>query len=231
MSNSDLAAVAHLMRRAGFGADRDELESLSGKPYEEIVEDLAPPGAARRPGGRRAHALQHGAVLPRRRPALGGALGVADGQLPPPAGGEDGAVLAPRLRHRVVQERTQPDHHRADRNVPRSRHDRPANHPARARQRPGDELLARQLREPRRPAQRELGARAARAVQHGRGQLHRRRHQKRRPRLHRLDVHPADSAVPVRTLRIRIPLPARRPRRQRKDVPRTLRARSTARTS
>ena len=43
MSDSSLAMVSHLMRRAGFGADRDELESLSAQPYEETVEDLLHP--------------------------------------------------------------------------------------------------------------------------------------------------------------------------------------------
>ena len=43
MSNNDLALSAHLTRRAGFGATRGELESLSGKRYEDIVEDLVHP--------------------------------------------------------------------------------------------------------------------------------------------------------------------------------------------
>lgn len=40
MSETDLSLVAHLMRRAGFGATRSELEELASKPYEDIVEDL-----------------------------------------------------------------------------------------------------------------------------------------------------------------------------------------------
>ena len=43
MGNSDLALKAHLMRRAGFGASRSELEELAEKNYEEIVEDLLHP--------------------------------------------------------------------------------------------------------------------------------------------------------------------------------------------
>ena len=43
MSNNDLALKAHLLRRAGFGASRSELEQISDKPYEEIVEDLIHP--------------------------------------------------------------------------------------------------------------------------------------------------------------------------------------------
>jgi len=38
---SDRKLVAHLMRRAGFGATPKELDELtSSKSYEEIVEDL-----------------------------------------------------------------------------------------------------------------------------------------------------------------------------------------------
>ena len=43
MSNNDLALKAHLLRRAGFGASRSELEQISDKSYEEIVEDLIHP--------------------------------------------------------------------------------------------------------------------------------------------------------------------------------------------
>ena len=43
MGNSDLALKAHLMRRAGFGATRGELEELAEKSYEELVEDLLHP--------------------------------------------------------------------------------------------------------------------------------------------------------------------------------------------
>ena len=43
LAKTDLALVAHLMRRAGFGANRDELESHATKSYEDIVEDLLHP--------------------------------------------------------------------------------------------------------------------------------------------------------------------------------------------
>ena len=44
MSNADIALMAHLMRRAGFGASRDELERLVDRGYENVVEDLLHPG-------------------------------------------------------------------------------------------------------------------------------------------------------------------------------------------
>ena len=42
-SSNELAQMAHLMRRAGFGASRDELDALVAKGYENVVEDLVNP--------------------------------------------------------------------------------------------------------------------------------------------------------------------------------------------
>ena len=44
MSNPDIELMAHLMRRAGFGATRDELEANVAKGYEATVEELLHPG-------------------------------------------------------------------------------------------------------------------------------------------------------------------------------------------
>ena len=43
MSRQDIALMAHLMRRAGFGASRDELEEYAAKGYEATVEELLHP--------------------------------------------------------------------------------------------------------------------------------------------------------------------------------------------
>ena len=40
MSDQDIALMAHLMRRAGFGATRDELEARVANGYEATVEEL-----------------------------------------------------------------------------------------------------------------------------------------------------------------------------------------------
>ena len=40
MADADIALMAHLMRRAGFGAARDELEAKAAKGYEAVVEEL-----------------------------------------------------------------------------------------------------------------------------------------------------------------------------------------------
>ena len=43
MANNDIALMAHLMRRAGFGAQYDELEARAAKGYDETVEELLHP--------------------------------------------------------------------------------------------------------------------------------------------------------------------------------------------
>ena len=43
MAENDLALIAHLMRRAGFGATRDELEGYAARSYESLVDDLIHP--------------------------------------------------------------------------------------------------------------------------------------------------------------------------------------------
>ncbi len=43
MADNDLELLAHLMRRAGFGATREELEAYATKGYEAVVDDLLHP--------------------------------------------------------------------------------------------------------------------------------------------------------------------------------------------
>jgi uncharacterized protein (DUF1800 family) len=43
MADERLALMAHLLRRAGFGTTREELEAYAARPYEEVVEDLVNP--------------------------------------------------------------------------------------------------------------------------------------------------------------------------------------------
>ena len=43
MADNDIALIAHLMRRAGFGATREELEGYLRKGYEATVEELLQP--------------------------------------------------------------------------------------------------------------------------------------------------------------------------------------------
>ena len=46
-TTADLALMAHLMRRAGFGATREELEEKVARGYENVVEDLLHPSGDR----------------------------------------------------------------------------------------------------------------------------------------------------------------------------------------
>ncbi|MBI4305547.1 MAG: hypothetical protein HY678_04435 [Chloroflexi bacterium] len=39
-TTTDIGLVAHLMRRAAFGAPAWQLEELAQRPYEDLVEDL-----------------------------------------------------------------------------------------------------------------------------------------------------------------------------------------------
>ena len=43
MSDHDVALMGHLMRRAGFGCQYQELEDRAAKGYEETVEELLNP--------------------------------------------------------------------------------------------------------------------------------------------------------------------------------------------
>jgi uncharacterized protein (DUF1800 family) len=43
MAETDLSLTAHLLRRAGFGASRTELEEYASRPYEDLVEYLLHP--------------------------------------------------------------------------------------------------------------------------------------------------------------------------------------------
>src|SRR5688500_18753701 len=43
MADQDIALMAHLMRRAGFGASYEELEARAAKGYEATVEELLNP--------------------------------------------------------------------------------------------------------------------------------------------------------------------------------------------
>ena len=43
MASEDIALMAHLMRRAGFGATREELEERAAKGYAATVEELLNP--------------------------------------------------------------------------------------------------------------------------------------------------------------------------------------------
>ncbi len=64
MGDKDLALMAHLMRRASFGATREELEERMVKGYEETVEELLHPEDASAANEYLLLRLHPGALLP-----------------------------------------------------------------------------------------------------------------------------------------------------------------------
>ncbi len=119
----DIALMAHLMRRAGFGASRDELETRVAKGYDATVGGAAPPGEPAAGRSLYPAAPSAGCVAARRTAADGQRqLHVLPGEHEAPAGREDGAVLAPRVRHRQLEGRQLRPDAGADRSVPPPRH-------------------------------------------------------------------------------------------------------------
>ena len=81
MSNrEDVALLAHLMRRAGFGATRDELEAMAEQGYEATVEQLL--DYESKPAVDEYTLYRYHREAPER---------------------EDGAILAPCIRHRQLE--------------------------------------------------------------------------------------------------------------------------------
>ena len=67
MAYNEIALMAHLLRRAGFGATRDQLDAYVAKGYEATVEELLNPGEDQRMGDdliRRFHPELSGMIGP-----------------------------------------------------------------------------------------------------------------------------------------------------------------------
>ena len=77
VATEDIELMAHLMRRAGFGADRDELEARVAKGYEATVEELLNPTGQR---ADRHHFLRYhpGFRRPVTSPGMGGSAWLYD---------------------------------------------------------------------------------------------------------------------------------------------------------
>ena len=182
----DAAKVAHLHRRAGFGATWADLtRDLKDGPAASVDRYLRPRTLTAdeqgildslRPGRPR---------LGRRRPPQG-VVAVPHPLRPRPAAREADAVLARPLRHQQPQGEQHPADARPERAVPQAR-PRPVRRPAvRRRRRRRHARLARRRRQQEGEAQRELRPRVPGVVHPRRRQLHREGHPRGRPRLHRL---------------------------------------------
>ena len=173
-NQDDIALMAHLMRRAGFGASRDELEARVAKGYDATVEELLNPET--QPPVDPYTLLRHqpAALLPGGQPPMGNVnymYYLVNTKRPL----EEKMALFwhHRVRHRQLEGRQLRSAAGADRAVPRERHGQLSRPAAEDREEPDDDLLARQQPEPRHRGQRELGPRTARTVQPRRRQLHR----------------------------------------------------------
>src|SRR4029450_3208139 len=67
----DIALMAHLMRRAGFGAGRDELEARVAKGYEATGEEVLPPATQPAVDMYTLLRYQPAALLPGGQPPMG----------------------------------------------------------------------------------------------------------------------------------------------------------------
>ena len=103
MADKDIALMAHLMRRAGFGAQYDELTARAAKGYEVMVEELLHPDD--HPNGLELDLAER--YLHRMESfhqSCTGILYVENDQLQSPVGREDGPLLARRLVYRRQQD-------------------------------------------------------------------------------------------------------------------------------
>ena len=187
MSAQDTRLIAHLMRRAGFGATREEIEAYAARGYDATVEELIDPPDAGWMGDYMARRFHH----------------EQSGMMGPWGSGDNWLYRMITTRAPLTEKTALFWHSIFATGYPKVIHGKMLSDQIkmfrryglgnfrdasrRACQGPGDDRLARQLRQPRRRHQRELRPRAAGALLYGRWQLHGGGHQGVLPRLHRLD--------------------------------------------
>ena len=118
MSSREIALMAHLMRRAGFGATRRELESYAANGYEDTVERLLDfsgfPGYDRLPH----QAVSSRAIRDEWAGPLAVVLAIPNDHYGRSFAREDRSFLAHRFRYRRRQSRQRQCGHGPDQNVP-----------------------------------------------------------------------------------------------------------------
>ena len=96
MAEKDIALMAHLMRRAGFGAQYDGSKPVQRRRYEATVEELLHPED--HPNGLDLDLAERYFIrMESFHPRRSGILHVSHDQLQEPVGREDGSLLARRL--------------------------------------------------------------------------------------------------------------------------------------
>ena len=102
----DIGLMAHLMRRAGFGVSREELEMRAAKGYNATVEELLHPEECEPADHNVLLRYQPAALLPGGQPPMGNVnwmFHLVNTKSAP--GREDGPLLAPRVCYRELQDR------------------------------------------------------------------------------------------------------------------------------
>ncbi len=182
----DLRKVAHLHRRAGFGATRAELlRDVAAGPEASVERLFHPPQLPTEEARGDRRPAPDGADLVEPRPAQG-LLAQPHPPRARPAPREADPLLARPLRHQQQEGRVGRAHGPAERDAANPRPRRLRRAPGGDHRRPGHARLARRGNQQEGQAQRELRPRVPRAVHPGRRPLHRARHPRGRPRVHRL---------------------------------------------
>ena len=173
MADRDIALMAHLMRRAGFGATREELERYAAKGYEATVVELLHPEDA-------PTALEDEDLI-RRYHVDENNLMVTDSaqaywlyrmiNTKRPLEEKLAPLLARSVRHCLYQGQSPEGYTQADRYVPPLRDGQFPYPSDRAVQGPGDDNLPGQQGQPRRRSERKLRAGVAGAILPGSRQL------------------------------------------------------------
>ena len=170
----DIALMAHLMRRAGFGATRDELEARVAKGYEATVEELLHPETQPAVDAYSLLRYQPASLLPGGQPPMGNVhwlYYLVNTQRPL----EEKMALF--WHHVFATGNSKVDNYdQLLEQIELFRQNGMGNYRElllEDREQPDDDVLAGQQPEPRHGGQRELGPRTAGAVQPRRRQLHR----------------------------------------------------------
>ena len=209
----DIALMAHLMRRAGFGAGRDEIEARAANGYEATVEELLHPETQPEVDAYTLLRYQPASLLP-------------GGQ--PPMGNVNWMYYLINTKRPLEEKMALFWHHVfATGNSKVDNYDQLLDQIQLFREhgmgnyrdlllmvakRPDDDLLARQSAEPWQRGQRELGPRTARTVQPGRRQLHREGCSRVFAGFHRLDLRDQDPARALWPVPLEIRISPRRSR-------------------
>ena len=170
----DIALMAHLMRRAGFGATRDELEARAAKGYDATVEELLNPDTQPPVDHYTLLRYQPASLLPGGQPPMGNVhcmYYLVNTQRPL----EEKMALF--WHHVFATGNSKVDNYdQLLEQIELFRKNGLGNYRellVDGLDQRDDDVLARQQPEPRHRGQRELGPRASRAVQSRRRQLHR----------------------------------------------------------